>query len=152
MSSLIVAVKGQLPTDLNNPSGNMTGGWIATYTIGQNRTLAAEPVKRPAAIPFSINEDVDQKGVFFLSDVSSGFAAYNADADSAVVQGTIPAEGAVGQIRGVVACRLTVAYIDVLGCTISFEQKLLCRGHCRQEQHYGDLARSHHSQASLSSH
>ncbi|RSH89132.1 hypothetical protein EHS25_002798 [Saitozyma podzolica] len=94
MSSLIVAVKGQLPTDLNNPSGNMTGGWIATYNIGPNGTLAAEPVKRPAAIPFSINEDVDQKGVFFLSDVSSGFAAYNADADSAVVQGAIPAEGA----------------------------------------------------------
>lgn len=109
MSSLIVVVKGQLPTDVNNASGKMTGGWIATYPIGQNMTLADQPVKTPAVVPFSISEDVDNEGVFFLSDVSSGFAAYNADSDSAVVQGTIPAEGAVGQIRDAVSSGLTLA-------------------------------------------
>ncbi|CAD6581369.1 MAG: hypothetical protein TREMPRED_002989 [Tremellales sp. Tagirdzhanova-0007] len=92
MSYLFVAVKGRMPTDLNNPTGQFQPGFIAAYAItGENRmTLASEPVKTSAAVPFSIKEDFGAEGVYFSSDAATGYAAFRFGSEAKAVPGTIP--------------------------------------------------------------
>ena len=97
MSYLFVAVKGRMPTDLNNPTGQFQPGFIAAYAItGENRmTLASEPVKTSAAVPFSIKEDFGAEGVYFSSDAATGYAAFRFGSEAKAVPGTIPNAAAV---------------------------------------------------------
>ena len=57
MSYLYVAIKGKLPTDLNNPTGKQQPGAIYAYAISDDMTLDQDPTMTAAAIPFSIVED-----------------------------------------------------------------------------------------------
>ncbi len=64
MTSLIVAVKGKLPTDLNNPSGKFEPGFVATFSIDMNTmSLATNGTLSTVGVPFSIEEDNRQKGL-----------------------------------------------------------------------------------------
>jgi hypothetical protein len=72
----------------------LQGGSVRTYGIS-GKTLAQDPVVIPARLPFSINEDVTDKDVFLMSDVSTGYAAYRSGSNATVVQSTIPLEAAV---------------------------------------------------------
>jgi len=92
MRQLKVVVKGRVPTDLNNPTGALQEGYVATFSI-DNATLAAEAVHTAATVPFSINEDIDNPDLFFMSDVTTGYAVLNETAGS-VVQGIIPNQAA----------------------------------------------------------
>jgi len=93
---LVVAVKGQLPQDLNNPTGKMQPGFLATYSIKEG-VLAEEAVKTPVGVPFSIAEDKTDKDVYFMADVTTGYAAIRAPFDNVtrVEQGIIPLQQAV---------------------------------------------------------
>ena len=95
-TTLIVAVKGQVPHDLNNPTGKLQPGFLATYSIKEG-VLADEAVKTPVGIPFSIAEDKNDKDVYFMADVTTGYAAIRAPFDNltGVEQGIIPLEQAV---------------------------------------------------------
>lgn len=92
MRQLKVVVKGRVPTDLNNPTGSLQGGYVATYDIN-NATLASEAVHTAAAVPFSIGEDIVHPNIFFMSDVTTGYSVLNETAGT-VVQGKIPNEAA----------------------------------------------------------
>ncbi|KAK4687146.1 hypothetical protein P7C73_g2975, partial [Tremellales sp. Uapishka_1] len=94
MTSLLVAVKGRLSTDLNNPTGTLQPGGIYTYAIGENGTLAQDPVKYSAMVPFSIAEDMYTPGVYFTTDVSTGYAAFDLGDTEMMEQGTIPLQAA----------------------------------------------------------
>ena len=95
-ASLLVVIKGQLPTDLNNPTNATQPGAILSYAIDNNGSLAAEPTMTPAALPFSISEDMSAPGVYFLTDVSTGYAVWDSTTpNSTVVQGTIANQAAV---------------------------------------------------------
>ena len=94
MSHLYVAIKGQLPTDFNNPTGTLQPGYIASYAITDNMTLAAEPTKITSAVPYSITEDIRAPGVYFSADAGSGYSAFRANGSMAT-QGTIPLQEAV---------------------------------------------------------
>ena len=95
MSYLYVAIKGRLPTDLNNPTGMMQPGYIASYAITDNMTLAAQATETTAAAPFSIVEDFNAQGVYFLSDVTTGYSTFRPGPNELAVQGTIPNQAAV---------------------------------------------------------
>ena len=94
-SSLIVAVKGKLPMDLNNPSGELVPGYLSVYAIGENGSLAQEPETYPSAIPFSVEEDLFTPGLYFGSEVSKGYEAWKLGSDNKTVVGAIPDQGAV---------------------------------------------------------
>lgn len=87
-----------LPTDLNNPSGQMETGFVATYAIDDEQNLAVVPVKTTAVIPFSIAEDMEYNGLFLTTDVTTGYAIYRDGPDASLVQGTIPQQGAVSLV------------------------------------------------------
>lgn len=99
-SSIIVAVKGQLPTDLNNPTGTFIPGHIAGYAIGSDGSLAESPTMYPAAIPFSIQEDLFTSGVYFGSEASMGYEAWMLGTSSKTVVGSIPNQAAVSVPSG----------------------------------------------------
>ena len=98
-SSLIAVIKGQLPTDLNNPSGKMQPGAICTYSINGG-SLAQTPQMAPAAIPFSVTYDLTDPDVYFMSDVSTGYAVYEPGtmgAAGTLKQGMVPNQAAVSR-------------------------------------------------------
>lgn len=94
MSAIYVAIKGRVPTDLNNPTGKLQDGYIASYAISGMK-LAQDSVNTVTALPFSIVEDMYNQGVYFLSDVSTGYTAFSPDSGDMTVQGTIPLQAAV---------------------------------------------------------
>jgi len=97
-TTLIIVIKGQLPNDLNNPTGELQPGYLATYDIKEG-VLADYAVKVHASIPFSISEDLNDKDVYFMSDVTTGYAAVRAPFSNVTEsnQGNIPLQGAVSR-------------------------------------------------------
>ncbi len=95
MKHIYVAVKGQLPTDLNNPTGQMQPGYIASYTITDDKTLTSELTKTPTALPFGIVEHDNNEGLYLAPDVSTGYTTFRFGSDAITVPGTIPLQKAV---------------------------------------------------------
>lgn len=96
-SYLLVAIKGRLPTDLNNPTGVFQPGYIASYAI-TGSTLASKPKKYTNPVPFGIQEDINTAGLFFLTDVSTGYSTFRPGSDEMLVQGTIPLQQAASSL------------------------------------------------------
>lgn len=96
MSALIVVVKAKLPTDLNNPSGMMVPGYLATYNISGS-TLSQDCDQTPAGAPFSIGHDASSgSNFYFLSDAATGYAVFEEGYPEGTYQpGVIPNEAAV---------------------------------------------------------
>ncbi|KAL1413664.1 hypothetical protein Q8F55_001443 [Vanrija albida] len=91
-SALHVAVKGRPPTDPSNPTGQLEPGAVFSYAIsgtGADATLAAQPTKTPAGIPFALVEDVSSPGAFVAPDPATGYAAFRFGANASAVTGTL---------------------------------------------------------------
>lgn len=105
MSFLSVVIKGQLPTDLNNPTGNMTNGGFWQYALTNGSMggwqLSQDYTAVEAPLPFSINEDANAPGYFFASDVAMGYdvAMLTAQGGQSKV-GVIPNQAAVSLLTG----------------------------------------------------
>jgi len=76
----------------------MQPGYIATYAISTNYTLATEPIKTAAMFPFSLKKDIDNNGVYLVTDVITGFGIYQSGPNAKLVQGNIFLHGAVGRV------------------------------------------------------
>ena len=76
----------------------MQPGYIAIYAISDNYTLASEPIKTAAVFPFSLQEDIDNNGVYLVADVTTGFGIYQSGPNAKLVQGNIPSQEAVGRV------------------------------------------------------
>ena len=100
MSFLTVVIKGKVPTDLNNPTGNMTNGGFWQYALTKDGSgawqLAQDYTAVEAPLPFSINEDYANPGTFVASDVAMGYdvAMLSAQGGQSKV-GVIPNQAAV---------------------------------------------------------
>ena len=76
MSYLYVAIKGRLPTDLNNPTGELQPGGVWAYKLTWEDgmwSLADNYTAVSAPVPFSIMPNKYAAGNYFLSDVSGGY-------------------------------------------------------------------------------
>ena len=97
-SYLLVAVKGKLATDLNNPTGNATDGYLAFYSISNDGKLAETSSKISTPLAFTVTEDQYAPGVYLTSDIMYGYSTFrfSDDGSATVVPGNIPLHSAVG--------------------------------------------------------
>ena len=73
--TLLVALKGYLPTDANNPSGKVEQGLIGIYTITDyvlSNIYTKQDALAPGEFPFSIANDYFVKNAYFFTDVLTG--------------------------------------------------------------------------------
>lgn len=97
MSALFVLVKGKLPMDLNNPTGEIQKGYIATYPISWvngSYMLAYDCTQTTATFPFAIVEDWSAPDIYFFADVSTGYATWKESATGPLNYGVISDEKA----------------------------------------------------------
>jgi hypothetical protein len=97
MTALHIVVKGRLPTDLNNPSGKIIPGYVATFAINQtDMTLSKACVNSTVNAAFSVEEDMFNPDLFLMADVTTGYATFDSSQKGFMVnQQVIPNEAAV---------------------------------------------------------
>lgn len=98
--SLLVAIKGFLPTDPNNASGKAIQGFIAVYTVADyilSETYVTNTIPMPAGLPFSIMNDYFVEGAYFSTDVLTGAVLSKLGSDGIldISPATIAPQGAV---------------------------------------------------------